>query len=163
MQTEHLKLRGADAARGDWRCAFFSQAGCRLHPRKPLQCRLLDCARPEALARALASEPLLTRADLLVRGSALAELWRLHEEHFPVRPPLDRLLADLARETPPARALARLADAIGEEAAFRLDFASKTQAPQGFLDFLFGRPLGRLLKDAASLGPSRARDLLSGD
>ena len=138
----------------DWTCRLYQpgRQACLLHPHRPAECRALFCDAPEGL-QALYARDRLTRADIVAASGALWELITFHDQAFPAGE-----ACALARQaaTGDQEALARLADLIDRERAFRAAFLERTRpglADPAELDFYFGRSLA-MLASAFGLKPA---------
>ncbi len=79
--TEMLKVRGqADG----WSCHFFDPASrsCSCYTHRPAECRALACWNTAAILEVMEMPP-LTRAAIVVPGSALAQVIAEHEASYP--------------------------------------------------------------------------------
>lgn len=136
---ELVKLRPAPGGRA---CLFYRDPpACSIHDASPLECRVLFCDDPTALA-ALYDKDRLTRADLLDPDSPLAALCAQHEAETDLirLAGLCRRAAagdDAAREQ--ALAMARFDTACRERLPERLGIAPDT------LPFYLGQPLAQAL------------------
>lgn len=118
-------------------CLFFSAPDtCRIHHDQPVQCRVLFCDAPEALA-AMYTRDRLTRRDVIPAASALAELCAHHETETD----LARLNA-LCRRAAGGDADAReeAARIVRFDAAFRDLLPKRAGIPREALLFYLGRP-----------------------
>lgn len=137
--AEIIKIKGCD---GTWSCRYWDgrRRRCRIYADRPLECRLLECWNTAPFERAYA-QGRLTRRELL---SGIAGLWDLvaeHERRCGIAAAM-RLLAAGAPGGPEGRELARRV-AYDRELR-RLAVARGGIAPET-TDFLFGRPLEKLL------------------
>ncbi|WP_029896259.1 YkgJ family cysteine cluster protein [Desulfohalovibrio reitneri] len=143
LAGEIVKL--APAPGGAWTCRFYvGEAGCSIYRNRPLECRLLDCRDPSALAAAYDRDRLV-RADLLEPDSALAELVRAHQETCPVERALE--LGRRAR-TGESAARRELEAMCGADQAFRQGLTARAPEAEAWLGFLFGRELERVVRRA---------------
>jgi Fe-S-cluster containining protein len=137
--AEIIKIKGRD---GTWSCCFWDgrRRRCRIYADRPLECRLLECWNTGPFERRYAAGR-LTRGELL---SGVAGLWDLvaeHERRCNIAAVM-RLLAGAAAGGPEGRELARIV-AYDRELR-RLAVAAGGLSPET-ADFLFGRPLAKLL------------------
>jgi len=118
-------------------CRFFTPPGtCAIHTDRPLECRLLFCDAPQALAAAYDRDR-LSRADILGPAHPLAALCADHE----VVVDLPRL-ASLCRAALAGDTTAR-DEAMGlirYDAAYRELLPAKAGVPPAAIPFYLGRP-----------------------
>jgi len=136
---ELVKVRPAP---GGQACLFFCPPDtCAIHHAQPIECRVLFCDAPEALA-ALYARDRLTRRDILPVASPLVELCGHHEtETDLVR--LNVLCRRAAGGDTEARE--EVARIVRFDAAFRDLLPKRAGIPQEALPFYLGRPLDMAL------------------
>lgn len=144
LAQEIVKLKGlADS----FACLFYRPPGpdgpaaCSRHADRPLECRLLFCQAPDALAAAY-DQDRLTRRDLLPDSPGLDRLLAAHDD----RCDHARLRDLLAR--PDAEAQAAVHAMLAYDAQLRAMAVSRLNVPEDELDFLLGRPLTAFLLPA---------------
>lgn len=141
LEEEMVKVRNAETGAA---CLFYapSDKSCAIYPKRPAECRTLECADPEPL-KAMYEKDRLTRRDLLPEGHPLLELLDAHDETCSP----DRL-AELAASVLGAQDQDAVAG-IGEMLAFDLEMRNQVMERAGLapasLHFLFGRPLDIVL------------------
>ncbi len=135
-----IKIKGK---KGTWACVFFDAANkaCTLYADHPLECRVLDCRRPEAL-ESLYTRNRLTRKDLLYSMNKLWELVQDHEQHCS----LEKVTPLFSSSGGPidSDAQKRLAFIFRYDTHLRRLVVEKGKMDPQLLDFLFGRPLSVL-------------------
>lgn len=118
-------------------CRFFTAPDtCAIHADRPLECRLLFCAAPEALAAAYDRER-LTRADILGPAHPLAALCADHEAVVDLTRLAGLCRAALAGDAPARAEALRL---IRYDAAYRELLPAKAGVPPAAVPFYLGRP-----------------------
>ncbi len=154
LEVECVKI-APPAGAADWRCRFLDRetegpfrqnALCRIHSRRPAQCRALLCTDTRNIA-ALYARDRVTREDLL-RAVDAPLAWRevpeAHEESCSLK-----IVTDLAREVPegdtPCREADELMRLLRFDEAFRRLCVERGHVPPEYLPFLLGRPLVALL------------------
>jgi len=145
-----VKIKSAEGSRA---CMYYDdgQKACLIYEARPLQCRLQACWDNNALEGLYASM-LLSRRTILENARWLCEMMDAHEEycHFqPIHELVDR------REEGDPEASAKLTEIVNYDAHFRDIAVSKGQVPADILDFLFGRPLARIIEDQFGIKVSR--------
>jgi len=125
-------------------CAYHERAdaSCRIYPDRPLECRALECWDTRRI-EAIYGRDRLTRADLL---SGMEGLWDLVCDHDR-RCTVDLLwkaAADRDRD-PGGKAAERIETLLRYDEEVRRLVVSRGKLDPGMLDFLFGRPLRRVL------------------
>lgn len=139
LAREIIKVRGLP----DGACPFLESGSiCLIHQDRPLECRLLFCEAPEAIAAAY-DKNRLTRRDCVNPDGALFELIRHHEERCPAGKAA--VLARLEAHGD-ANAGRELADLIRFDAAFREILLERAGIDPQELPFYLGRPLPEVLR-----------------
>jgi Fe-S-cluster containining protein len=132
-----IKIKGQKTT---WCCVFYDTAkkACRIYPDRPLECRVLNCQKPEAL-QSLYERDRLSRKCLL---SSMEGLWDLVETHEK-RCALDAVSGLLRRcsNNPHGGARKDLHIIVQYDAQLRRLVVEKGKLDPEILDFLFGRPL----------------------
>lgn len=140
LETEILKIKGRD---NGWTCINFSPDGqnCGIYETRPLECELLFCLEPEALA-AVYDKTRLTRTSLLPENHPLLELIAEHDKQC--SPSMMEETAKKAREGN-AEAGQKLKEMVLFDMEVRRLVAEKSGTSGDITEFLFGRPLRALL------------------
>ncbi len=152
-RREIIKIKGRG---GRWTCICFDPAAgtCRIYTERPLECRLLACWNTRPIERAY-TRGRLVRRDLVGSIAGLWEAVAEHERRCDVYR-LRRLLAP-APAAAAARRLHTAAEIVHYDAELRRRVVARTGLEEEMLDFLFGRPLSRVLRSLqAGLNPSMA-------
>ncbi len=136
LEAEIIKIREADGGRA---CRFFNDAekGCAIYENRPMECRILKCwdtAEIEAMYR----RDRLSRQHLLGTISGLWDLAATHEKECG----LDRIGRLMAGDDPDRGALARI---MAYDREMRNLVTERSGIDPEILDFLFGRPLARIM------------------
>jgi Fe-S-cluster containining protein len=152
-RREIIKIKGQG---GRWTCRCFDPAtrSCRIYEERPLECRLLACWNTERIECAYARGRLVRR-DLVGGIAGLWELVAAHEQRCDHRG-LQRLLAPRPASSA-ARRRREAAEIINYDAALRREVVARTGIEAEMLEFLFGRPLSRVVH------PPRGRAMPSTD
>jgi Fe-S-cluster containining protein len=139
-ETDIIKIKGAG---GSWTCWFFEEpgAGCRIYGDRPLECRKLECWNPAPLERAYAHGR-LTRRELLGGIDGLWELVEDHERRCRIGDVLGALAAGPPKTGGRRKALAAI---LAYDAELRRLVVSRGGLEPEMTDFLFGRPLQKIL------------------
>ncbi len=145
LEKELIKIRGKSPA--SWACVFHDSATmlCLIHNDRPMQCKTLECWEPGKIT-ALYSRDTLTRKEVLVSGSAMAEITAMHEEKCPVEQFAGLIRMEIMS---PGRAGREINEMIAFDREFRKNFQEKTRISSQGLDYYFGRPLGDLMTPIA--------------
>lgn len=124
-------------------CCFYDPVGkgCAIYAERPLECRVLRCWEPAGLI-SMYDRDRAGRLDLIPGGSALGELIREHEQRCGI-PEVRDLVTGVTSGL--EKALKGLADMLRFEASLRSGLQDRTGASDQALEFLFGRPLPRIL------------------
>jgi Fe-S-cluster containining protein len=139
-ESDIIKIKSQD---GESACAFFDETGsaCRIYTDRPLECRAMDCRNTETIRR-IYDEDRLDRRKILAGNPSLSELIKLHEAECDLS-----AIADLVslRRRGDTNAAADITGKINYDARLRKKVSEETSRGGDILDFLFGRPLHRLL------------------
>jgi len=123
---------------------FFNEniGGCDIYPDRPLECRLLKCWDPTAIASVYVADRLV-RADLLGPAPALRELVAAHQS----RCDYGAVLSAMKKRTTPLDFEARkvIGEAVRYDREIRRLVAERAGVSPDLHDFLFGRPLSDIL------------------
>lgn len=150
LAAEMIKIKGLGDGRsaglGGWACQLYDgrARACRVHDRRPAECRALFCEDTRELA-AMYSRQRLTRAGLLGDGHPALAVMAEHEALVPVA--RIALLGEALRagEQDAGRELVAMAEA---DAAFRRLFAERIGIGPEFHDFFLGRGASALFSGA---------------
>ena len=128
-----------------WICIFFdeSQSACAIYENRPLECRALKCWDTRELED-LYAQKRLTRADLI---SDIEGLWSLIKDHQQrCNYEIIQKLVDAIKTNPgDAKARQKLSAIIQFDTEIRKLVVSNAGLEPEMLDFLFGRPLTRMI------------------
>lgn len=140
LVEEIVKVRSVP---GGTACSFYDAAShaCGIYAGRPLECRAQLCDDEERL-KAVYEKDRLTRRDLLPEGHPLLELVEEHDARCSVR-----RLSGLARRVAgdDREALEEVGAILAYDAELRRVVPEKTGLPAEAMEFLFGRPLERVL------------------
>jgi len=144
--TEIIKIKGID--RKDWRCRYFNinQKSCRIYADRPVECRMLKCWEPEAIA-AFYEQDRLGRKDLLGRVAGLSELIDFHQahcDHAQLNQWVKYLSAGDSKSN--KKAQTAIVESIHWDLRIRTLAHEKANTDSDQFDFIFGRPLHDTLK-----------------
>ncbi|MFW5722226.1 MAG: YkgJ family cysteine cluster protein [Desulfohalobiaceae bacterium] len=142
IDLDHEVVRVRSNA-GSSACCFYDpvEKGCAIYAQRPLECRVLKCWEPAGLM-SMYDRDRVGRLELIPGGSALGELILEHEQHcgiLEVRELVTGATSGLEK------ALKGLADMLRFDASLRRGLQDRTGASDQVLEFLFGRPLPRIL------------------
>ena len=143
VSSDIIKIKGKG---NSWTCLFFDEArtACTIYENRPLECRALKCWDTAEL-EALYARKRLKREDLLADIEGLWDLIKDHQDrcNYDKVHALVKALkigrADEARE--------ELAELIRFDTEIRKLVVSRGGVDADTLDFLFGRPFSRTLKN----------------
>jgi Fe-S-cluster containining protein len=143
VDSDIIKIKGKKES---WTCLFFDEIKkrCTIYDDRPRECRVLKCWDTRQLEKIYANTR-LTRADLV---SEIKGLWDLIQDHQ-VRcdySKIQPLIKDLAGSKR-SQARQKLLEIIRYEAEIRKLVVSRGGLDPGMLDFLFGRPLTKTLRN----------------
>ncbi len=142
VANDHIKLKGNP---DDWTCCRFDEErnACTVYNDRPLECRLLKCWDTHEIER-IYGRNLLSRDDLI---GGVEGLWDLVSDHQ------DRCSYEKARELMQRlnaedgdRTRRDLLEMIQYDIEIRRLVTAKGTMNADVLDFLFGRPMGDVLK-----------------
>jgi len=143
VDSDIIKIKGK---KDSWTCLFFDEIkkGCTIYDDRPLECRVLKCWDTHQLEKIYANTR-LTRADLV---SEIKGLWDLIQDHqarcdYNKIQSLINSLAGSKRN----HVRRKLLEIIRYEAEIRNLVVSRGRLDPDMLDFLFGRPLTKTLKN----------------
>ena len=141
VSTELIKLKGSA---NTWTCTFFNErdSSCRIYTGRPLECRLLKCWDTTDVEEMTARE-CLTRRHLL---EGVAGLWDLVAEHE-ARCSCEKLVEMMAlfKKERQKRTERAIAEILNYDRHLRRLVVEKSRIDPEILDFLFGRPLEKIL------------------
>ncbi|MDP4726270.1 MAG: YkgJ family cysteine cluster protein, partial [Desulfobacterales bacterium] len=141
VSTELIKLKGSA---NTWTCTFFNErdSSCRIYTGRPLECRLLKCWDTTDVEEMTARE-CLTRRHLL---EGVAGLWDLVAEHE-ARCSCEKLAEMMAhfKKERQKRTERAIAEILNYDRHLRRLVVEKSRIDPEILDFLFGRPLEKIL------------------
>ena len=139
-ESDIIKIKSQD---GENTCFFFDESGsaCRIYADRPLECRQMECWDTEAIRRIYNCDR-LDRRKILAGNPSLLEIIALHEGQCDITA-IARLVS-LRRSGDPA-ASADIMEKINYDADLRKRAISAYPGGAAILDFLFGRPLYRIL------------------
>jgi Fe-S-cluster containining protein len=139
--TELIKIRGGE---NTWTCTFFNErnSSCRIYTDRPLECRLLKCWDTTDVEEMTARDR-LTRRHLL---EGVAGLWDLVTEHE-ARCSCEKLVEMMARlkKERQKRTEKAVAEILNYDRHLRRLVVERSRIDPAILDFLFGRPLEKIL------------------
>lgn len=141
LEAEMVKIREGEVGTA---CRFYGPAdkSCAIYPKRPAECRALECADPEPL-KEMYEKDRLSRRDLLPEGHPLLELLDAHDENCsPQR------LADLCKavlEAGDKEAVNAIGEMITYDETIRAQVAEKAGVSPEAMHFLFGRPIPTML------------------
>lgn len=140
---EMIKVRGRG---GEWTCCLYDEgtSSCTIYEHRFLECRLLKCWDPAALAE-VAGRNLLTRADLINPGDSVLELIALHERECSYGL-VEELLVALSEGRRKEEALGELRELVRRDLAIRLLAIRDLGLAEEYELFIFGRPLFKVLE-----------------
>jgi Fe-S-cluster containining protein len=143
VDSDIIKIKGK---KDSWTCIFLDEVykGCTIYDDRPLECRALECWDTRELEQIYASTR-LTRNNLV---SGVKGLWDLIKEHqaFCDYKKIQPLIKDLARSIDnPARR--KLLEIIRYDTEIRKLVVAGGGLDPELLDFLFGRPLTKTLRN----------------
>jgi Fe-S-cluster containining protein len=141
VSTELIKLKGSA---NTWTCTFFNERdfSCRIYAGRPLECRLLKCWDTTDVEEMTARD-CLTRRHLLEGVAGLWDLVAEHEARCSCEK-LGEMMAHLKKERPKKTEKA-FAEILNYDRHLRRLVVEKSRIDPEILDFLFGRPLEKIL------------------
>jgi len=143
VKSDIIKIKG----KGDsWTCLFFDEAqdACSIYESRPIECRALKCWDTAEL-EALYTRKRLKRKDLIADIEGLWDLIKDHQErcnYDTVHALVKAINSDGAGDS-----RLKLAALIQFDIEIRQLVVSRGGLDADMLDFLFGRPLHRTLKN----------------
>jgi Fe-S-cluster containining protein len=144
VNSDVIKIKEKNDSRT---CIFFDeiQSVCTIYQNRPLECRELKCWDTQEL-ESLYAKKRLTREDLI---SGVEGLWSLIKDHqqrcnYEI---IQKLINVINSNTGDVQARLKLAEIIKFDAEIRKLVVSTAGLEPEMLDFLFGRPLTRTLKN----------------
>lgn len=142
LDEEILKIRGKENSSI---CLFFqaNPAGCSIYERRPAECRALSCSDPAPL-KAMYKQDRLTRSDLLPEGHPLLELVDEHD-HRCDPAELGRLCQQVL-ESQDQDVINVIGGMLTYDRELRTMVMKKAKLPAETMNFLFGRPLNKVLE-----------------
>jgi len=141
VDTELIKIRGGA---NTWTCTFFDErdSSCRIYTGRPLECRLLKCWDTTDVEEMTARE-CLTRRHLLEGVAGLWDLVAEHEARCSCEK-LGEMMAHFKKEQQ-KRTKKAIAEILNYDRHLRQLVVEKSRIDPEILDFLFGRPLEKIL------------------
>jgi len=141
LDGELVKIRDAETGSA---CCFYAPAdkSCAIYPRRPAECRALECAAPEPL-KEMYEKDRLSRRDLLPEGHPLLELLEAHDEKC--SPYRLSELADKVLASGDEAAVSEIGEMLAYDQEIRSQVTRRAGLPEGADLFLFGRPLTPVL------------------
>jgi len=141
VSTELIKLKGIS---NTWTCTFFNEGdfSCRIYTERPLECRLLKCWDTTDVEE-MAARDCLTRRHLLEGVAGLWEMVAEHEARCGCEK-LAEMMAYLKKERQ-KRTENAIAEILNYDRHLRRLVVEKSRIDPEILDFLFGRPLEKIL------------------
>jgi len=143
VDSDVVKIK---SKKDSWMCIFFDdvEKGCTIYDDRPLECRVLNCRDTRELEQIYADNR-LTRADLVSKVKGLWDLIKDHQARCDYKniQPLINNLAGSKRH----QARRKLLEIIRYDAEIRKLVVARGGLDPEMLDFLFGRPLTKTLKN----------------
>ncbi|RJX18428.1 MAG: YkgJ family cysteine cluster protein [Ammonifex sp.] len=144
VERELVKVRGKG---NGWSCCFFDEksASCLIYEDRFLECRLLKCWDPSELVSVIGKDTIV-RTDVINPGDPIVQVIEMHERQCPGHE-VEDLLAELSRETGKtgAQAISRLTKVVRKDLAIRFYAVSELGLKEEHENFIFGRPLFKVL------------------
>ena len=143
MDSDIIKIKGKDDT---WTCIFFDEKNkdCSIYSDRPLECRNLKCWDTRDLEKMYTSDR-LTRKDLISEVEGLWDLIKDHQERCDYAN-IQQLIKDLDGSKT-GNAQRELAAIIRFDLEIRDLVVAKAGMDADMLEFLFGRPLIKTLKN----------------
>lgn len=140
--SDIIKIRGTGKR---WACRYLVENNaCAIYDDRPLECRLLECWAPDAVA-AVYDKSRLRREDVL--ASKIPPLWELVQEHTErCDMVLLRRLFDGFSKDGSDVYLKRINDIVQYDRQLRAVLTESGRVAPELFDFLFGRPVADLLE-----------------
>ncbi|MFZ1199260.1 MAG: YkgJ family cysteine cluster protein [Desulfobacterales bacterium] len=139
--AELIKLKGGYDT---WTCTFFDgrNSGCRIYADRPVECRLLKCWDTTDL-ETIYEKDRLTRRHLLENVAGLWDLVMSHEEKCSWGK-LGEMVARLKKDGDNSAGKV-MAEIVAYDRHLRRLVVENSGIDPQILDFLFGRPLAKIL------------------
>lgn len=143
---EIIKIKGA--ALHNWCCRYYDthRHVCRIYAKRPLECRILKCWDTSGI-EAVYQRERLNRRDLLETVPGLMELINFHAAQCdPVQ--IRSWIGDLAVQDGAIKQHAQkaIAESLHWDYRIRQQALEKANAVPEQMEFLFGRPLEKIIK-----------------
>ena len=141
--SDIIKIKG----KGDsWTCIFFDErkSVCTIYENRPLECRALKCWDTQELED-LYAEKRLTREDLISEIEGLWNLIKDHQQRCNYQT-IQKLINAINSDPGDVKARLKLAEIMKFDTEIRNLVVSNAGLEPEILDFLFGRPLTRTIK-----------------
>ncbi len=164
LAQEIVKIKGLGDGRsaglGGWACVLFDgrARACRIHERRPAECRALFCEDTRGLV-AMYAQGRLTRAGLLGQGHPALAVMAEHEALVPVGKIAELGAALRAGDTGSGEAGRELLAIAETDAAFRRLFAERVGIGPEYHDFFLGRGAAALF---SAVGVALRTDVRTG-
>jgi len=141
VDSDIIKIKGKEQS---WTCIFFDEPakGCTIYDNRPLECKALKCWDTRELEQIYAKKR-LTRKDRIAEVKGLWNLIKDHQARCDFTK-IQRLIDDLtgAKKNHAQR---KLREIIRYDAEIRKLVVARGGLDAEMLDFLFGRPLTKIL------------------
>jgi Fe-S-cluster containining protein len=138
-ENDHIKIQ---PRKGSTSCRYYDgvKRACAIYAQRPIQCRVLKCWDPAALA-ALYHQDHLTRRDLLGEIPGLWDLVKTHGHRCDARENARRAVRLRARSEGWEKAEAALLESLRYDQSLRDLVHAQGRPDPALLPFLLGRPL----------------------
>lgn len=124
-------------------CIFYADdIGCTIYKNRPLECRALQCWDTQEINK-IYSENRLTRKDLLENINGLWDLICEHQARCDFKK-INKLIEDVKDKNKESGK--QFSEILNYDKAMRELLVEKGGVKPGMTDFLFGRPLVKILK-----------------
>lgn len=143
VESDIIKIKG----KGDgWICLYFDEdkRACMIYDDRPLECRALRCWDTREIEQIYASNR-LTREDLVSEIEGLWDLVKDHQTRCDYQK-IQKLTDDLIN-TKSQSSYRKLLEIVRYDAEIRKLVISQGGLEEDMLDFLFGRPLTKTLRN----------------
>ena len=143
VESDIIKIKGKEES---WTCIFFDEGkkGCTIYDVRPLECRVLKCWDIRELEQ-IYTNTRLTRYDLVSEVKGLWDLIKDHQSRCDYKK-IEPLIKDLAGSNS-NDAQRKILEIIRYDDEIRKLVVSKGRLDADVLDFLFGRPLTKTLRN----------------
>lgn len=143
VASDIIKIKGKEDS---WTCIFFDRIKkiCRIYDDRPLECRALKCWDTREIEQIYANSR-LTRKDLISDAKGLWDLIEDHQKRCDYAK-IQQLIEDLTSGKK-NQARRKLLEIIQYDAEIRKLVVARGGMDTEMLDFLFGRPLTKTLKN----------------